>query len=115
KELKDLGSGQSIVRPGFAFRFPADGGPPEVIKITDAMLADILKSFSTAGGLAGSIPDEDIDAFKRNLDDPELQRLIADLKGQIEDLSQQDRIILDALQRSQTPNVPEVVSPYLGS
>src|SRR4051812_12882547 len=53
KELKNETTGESIYRPGFAFKFPADGGPPQLVKLTDQELANILKNFNTESGLGG--------------------------------------------------------------
>jgi hypothetical protein len=97
-ELTENLTGQSIYRPGYAFRFPADGGPPgPPFKISDADLANILKNFNTETGLAGKLPDEKLAELESNLNDQDMQRLINELQGQINDLSQRDKTILDSL------------------
>jgi len=105
-ELKDEGTGQSIFRPGFAFKFPADGGPPELVKITDAELAEILKNFNTETGLAGALPDQDIALIEN---DPEA---INDLRQQIGDLSQRNNTALDSLRQFLGVQATPVSNPY---
>jgi hypothetical protein len=109
KSLTDTGTGQSIFRPGFAFKYPADGGPPELVPLTDELLAEILKNFNTETGLGGEIPDEDLANFENQLGDPEFQQEIADLRDQIEGLGKPDNPIFDATQRV----IPVIIStPY---
>jgi len=123
KELKNLDTGDSIYRPGFAFMFPAGGGAAQIIQVTDALLQEIELNFNYTAGLGGAIPDEKITAFANDIDNPEVQQLITDLRGQIDDLSQRDRVIFDASQRSGTPNftpppppppviIPPPTNPY---
>jgi hypothetical protein len=92
-------SGQSIYRPGFAFRFPADGGPPGApYKISDADLANILQNFDTKTGVADKIPDEQLADIENELHDRDTI-LIDELRGQIDDLSQRDNTVLDSLRQ----------------
>jgi len=92
KELK-LEGGDSLYRPGYAFRFPADGGPPEIVKITDELLAKILAAFNTETGFGGQLPDQDIADLGT---DPNLAGLIDDLQNQIKN-GPKDSTILDSL------------------
>jgi hypothetical protein len=109
EELKDETSGQSIFRPGFAFRFPADGGPPELVKITDAELNEILRNFNSQTGVAGSLPDQDIALLETT---PDPLGLINDLRDQIDRQSQRNNPALDSLRTflGTTPQPP--VNPY---
>ena len=107
QELKDEGTGQSIFRPGFAFKFPAGGGAPELVKITDAELAEILKNFNSQSGFAGSLPDQNIALLENN---PEL---INDLRTQIEDGSQRNNPALDSLRQFFGQQAtPDSLGPY---
>lgn len=98
-ELKDEGTGQSILRPGFAFKFPAGGGAAELVKITDQQLAEILKNFNNQTGLGGNLPDEELAAFEDQLTDQNQQELIDNLRNQIDELSRRDDPVLDSLRR----------------
>jgi hypothetical protein len=93
QELKNVTTGESIFRPGFAFRFPADGGPPQLVKITDEELANILKSFNTESGFAGSFPDQDLALLENN------PGLIHDLRKQIEEQTQTNNPALESLRQ----------------
>jgi hypothetical protein len=107
QELKNVGTGESIFRPGFAFKFPADGGPPQLIRITDAELAAILRNFNTESGFAGSFPDQDLALLEENPD------LINDLRKQVEEQSQQNNPALQSLQQFMATNaIPDVIDPY---
>jgi hypothetical protein len=105
KELKDVGSGQSIYRPGFAFEYPADGGPPKLVPLTDELLAQILQNFNTKTGLGGTIPDEDLAQFEQQIGDPNFQQDISNLRDQIEGTTNRDNPILDTL-RSTPVTIP---------
>lgn len=85
--------GDSIYRPGYAFRFPADGGPPELVQITDELLAQILASFNAETGVAGELPDQDIAQLGT---DPNIQALIDDLQNKIRN-GKPDPATLDSL------------------
>jgi hypothetical protein len=92
-------SGQSIYRPGFAFHFPADGGPPGApYKISDADLANILRNFNTETGVAGEIPDSQLAEIETHLGDQDA-RLIDDLRDQVDDMSQRDNTVLNSLRQ----------------
>jgi hypothetical protein len=107
QELKNLTSGESIFRPGFAFKFPADGGPPVLVKITDEELANILKNFNTESGFAGRFPDQDLALLENNPD------LINDLRKQIEEQTQTNNPALESLRQFIATNaIPDVVDPY---
>jgi hypothetical protein len=93
QELKNETTGESIYRPGFAFKFPADGGPPVLVKLTDLELANILKNFNTETGLGGSFPDQDLALLENN---PEL---IHELRKQIEEQSNQNNPAIDSLRQ----------------
>jgi hypothetical protein len=109
-ELKNEATGQSIYRPGFAFKFPADGGPPELVKISDAELAEILKNFNSQTGLAGSLPDQDIALLEGA---PNVQGLIDDLRNQVEQGSQRNNTAIQSLQQFvATQAAPPPVDPY---
>jgi len=96
QELKDEQTGQVIYRPGFAFKIPPGGGAPELVKITDAELAEILKNFNSRTGLAGSLPDQDIALLEGN---PNPQDLIDDLRTQVEEGSQRNNTAIDSLRQ----------------
>ena len=107
QELKNLDTGESIFRPGFAFKFPADGGPPQLVRITDAELAAILKNFNAETGLAGRFPDQDLALLE---DHPEL---IRDLRTQIEEQSQRNNPAIQSLQQFMaTVAIQDNVGPY---
>jgi hypothetical protein len=107
QELKNLTSGESIFRPGFAFKFPADGGPPLLVKITDQELANILKNFNTESGFAGRFPDQDLALLEDNPD------LIRDLRKQIEEQTNTNNPALESLRQFMATNaIPDVVAPY---
>jgi hypothetical protein len=106
QELKNLTTGESIFRPGFAFKFPADGGPPQLVRITDQELANILKNFNTESGFAGKFPDQDLALLENN---PEL---INDLRKQIEDASNANNPALESLRQFMATTVPDVTDPY---
>ncbi len=107
QELKNLTSGESIFRPGFAFKFPANGGPPILVKISDEELANILKNFNTETGLAGRFPDQDLALLEDNPD------LIRDLRKQIEDQTQTNNPALESLRQFMATNaIPDVFDPY---
>jgi hypothetical protein len=107
QELKNVTSGESIFRPGFAFKFPADGGPPQLVKITDEELAAILKNFNTDSGFAGRFPDQDLALLEDNPD------LIRDLRKQIEDQTQTNNPALESLRQFMATNaIPDVFDPY---
>jgi hypothetical protein len=107
QELKNVTSGESIFRPGFAFKFPADGGPPQLVKITDEELANILKNFNTESGFAGRFPDQDLALLEDNPD------LIRDLRKQIEEQTQTNNPALESLRQFMATNaIPDVVDPY---
>jgi FecR protein len=103
--LTDLGTGQEINRPGFMFRFPPGGGAPEIVKISDADLAGLLKQFNTQTGVGGQLPDQDIALIEEQLRDGRIEELIALLRDQVDDLSQKDNPALDALRQSLTQGV----------
>jgi hypothetical protein len=108
QELKNETTGESIFRPGFAFRFPADGGPPVLVKISDEELANILKNFNTESGFAGRFPDQDLALLEDNPD------LINDLRKQIEAQTQTNNPALESLRQFMATNatIPDVVDPY---
>jgi hypothetical protein len=107
QELKNVTSGESIFRPGFAFKFPADGGPPQLVKITDQELANILKNFNTESGFAGRFPDQDLALLEDNPD------LIRDLRKQIEEQTNTNNPALESLRQFMATNaVPDVFDPY---
>jgi hypothetical protein len=107
QELKNVTSGESIFRPGFAFKFPADGGPPQLVKITDQELANILKNFNTESGFAGRFPDQDLALLEDNPD------LIRDLRKQIEEQTNTNNPALESLRQFMATNaIPDVVDPY---
>ena len=103
--MTDQGSGQEINRPGFMFKFPPGGGAPEIVKITDAELAGLLRQFNTQAGLGGQLPDQDIALIEEQLRDGRIQELIALLRTQVDDLSQKNNPALDALRQSLTQGV----------
>jgi FecR protein len=103
--LTDVATGQEINRPGFMFKFPAGGGTPEIVKITDAELAGLLAQFNTQTGVGGKLPDQDIALIEEQLRDGRLQELIALLRTQVDELSQKDNPALDALRQSLTQGV----------
>lgn len=105
QELHNATTGESIFRPGFAFKFPADGGPPQLVRITDAELANILKNFNTGTGFAGRFPDQDLTLLE---DHPEL---INDLRKQTEEQSQSNNPALQSLQQFFATDAL-VVDPY---
>jgi hypothetical protein len=106
-ELRNDTTGESIFRPGFAFKFPADGGPPVLVKLTDAELADILKHFNTGTGFAGRFPDQDLALLENQ---PEL---INELRKQIEEQSQSNNPALDSLRQFlATVAVPDTTNPF---
>jgi hypothetical protein len=98
QELKNTTTGESIFRPGFAFKFPADGGPPQLVKITDQELANILKNFNTDSGFAGSFPDQDLALLEDHPD------LIRDLRKQIEDQTQTNNPAVESLRQFMATN-----------
>jgi hypothetical protein len=107
QELKNEDTGESIYRPGFAFKFPADGGPPQLIKLTDQELAAILKNFNSETGLGGRFPDQDLALLENNPD------LIHELRAQIEEQSPQNNPALDSLRQFMaTVAVQDAVGPY---
>jgi hypothetical protein len=106
QELKNVTTGESIFRPGFAFKFPADGGPPQLVKITDQELANILKNFNTESGFAGSFPDQDLALLEDNPD------LIRDLRKQIEDQTQTNNPAIESLRQFMATNALPVFDPY---
>ncbi len=107
QELKNVTTGESIFRPGFAFKFPADGGPPLLVKITDQELANILKAFNTETGFAGKFPDQDLALLE---DNPEL---IRDLRQQIEEQSPANNPALESLRQFLATGVRDFDSaPY---
>ncbi len=107
QELKNEDTGESIYRPGFAFKFPADGGPPLLVKLTDQELADILKNFNTQTGVGGRFPDQDLALLENNPD------LIHELRAQIEDQSLQNNPALESLRQFMaTVAVQDAVGPY---
>jgi hypothetical protein len=107
QELQNTTTGESIYRPGFAFKFPADGGPPQLVRITDAELANILKNFNSESGFAGSFPDQDIALLENQ---PEL---IHDLRKQIEDQSQSNNPAIQSLRQFMaTVAIQDAVGPY---
>jgi hypothetical protein len=103
--LTDLASGKEINRPGFMFVFTPGGGGPEIVKISDADLAGLLKQFNTQTGLAGQLPDQDIALIEEQLRDGRVQELIGLLRTQVDDLSQKDNPALDALRQALTQGV----------
>ena len=107
EELKDEGTGQSIFRPGFAFKFPPDGGPPELVKLTDEELAEILKNFNSQTGLGGELPDQDLALLEEN---PEL---INELRDLVDQGSQRNNTALESLRKFLGTVQPVV--PYSGS
>jgi hypothetical protein len=109
--LTDLGSGQEIYRPGFMFRFPAGGGAPEIVKITDADLANLLKQFNTQTGIGGQLPDQDIALIEDQIRDGRIQELIGLLRNEVDNLSQSNNPALDALRQSLTNSVTGNQSP----
>jgi len=109
EEMRDETSGQSIFRPGFAFKFPPGGGAPELVKLTDAELAEILKNFNSQSGVAGSLPDQDIALLETT---PDPLGLINELRDQIDQQSQRNNPAIDSL-RTFLGTVPAVpVNPY---
>jgi|AraplaMF_Col_mMF_1032025.scaffolds.fasta_scaffold00104_84 hypothetical protein len=106
-ELKNETTGESIYRPGFAFKFPADGGPPVLVKLTDEELAAILKQFNTETGTGGRFPDQDLALLENN---PEL---IHELRAQIEDQSQANNPALESLRQFMaTVATQDAAGPY---
>jgi hypothetical protein len=105
KELKNETTGESIFRPGFAFKFPADGGPPQLIKLTDQELANILKNFNTETGVGGRFPDQDLALLENN---PEL---IHELRAEIDELSQKNNPALESLRQF----MATVATPDIGT
>jgi hypothetical protein len=107
QELQNTGTGESIFRPGFAFKFPAGGGAPQLVRITDAELAMILKNFNAETGLAGRFPDQDLALLE---DQPDL---ISDLRKQIEEQSQSNNPAIQSLQQFiATVAIPDETGPY---
>jgi hypothetical protein len=108
QELKNETTGESIYRPGFAFKFPADGGPPVLIKISDAELAAILKNFNSETGFAGRFPDQNLALLEEN------PQLIRDIRTQIEEQSQRNNPAIQSLQQFLATNaaIPDIVNPY---
>jgi hypothetical protein len=108
QELKNETTGESVFRPGFAFKFPADGGPPVLIRLTDQELAAILANFNTESGLGGRFPDQDLALLENNPD------LIHELRKQIEEQSIQNNPAIQSLQQFMATNaaVPDVIDPY---
>lgn len=108
QELKNEDTGESVFRPGFAFRFPADGGPPVLIRLTDQELAAILANFNTESGLGGRFPDQDLALLENNPD------LIHELRKQIEEQAQQNNPAIQSLQQfmATVAAAPDVVGPY---
>jgi hypothetical protein len=107
QELKNETTGESIYRPGFAFKFPADGGPPVLVKLTDEELAKILANFNTETGLGGRFPDQDLALLENN---PEL---IHDLRKQIEEQSLQNNPAIESLRQFMaTVASPDVACVY---
>jgi hypothetical protein len=109
--LTDQASGQEINRPGFMFKFPPGGGAPEIVKITDAELAGLLRQFNTQTGLGGQLPDQDIALIEAQLRDGRIQELIALLRDQVDDLSGKNNPALDALRQALTQGVVSNSSP----
>ena len=103
--LTDTATGQEINRPGFMFKFPPGGGTPEIVKITDAELAALLKQFNTQTGVGGKLPDQDIALIEEQLRDGRIQELIGLLRTQVDDASQKDNPALDALRQALTQGV----------
>jgi hypothetical protein len=107
KELKNETTGESIFRPGFAFKFPADGGPPQLVKLTDQELANILKHFNTETGVGGRFPDQDLALLENN---PEL---INELRKQIEEQSIPNNPAIESLRQFMaTVASPDVACVY---
>jgi hypothetical protein len=107
KELKNETTGESIFRPGFAFKFPADGGPPQLVKLTDQELANILKHFNTETGVGGRFPDQDLALLENN---PEL---INELRKQIEEQSIPNNPAIESLRQFMaTVATPDVACVY---
>ncbi|WP_395023316.1 FecR domain-containing protein [Dongia sp.] len=107
QELKNEDTGESIYRPGFAFKFPADGGPPQLVKITDEELANLLRNFNTESGFAGRFPDQDLALLENN---PEL---IHEIRAQIEEQSQPNNPALESLRQFMaTVASPDVDDPF---
>lgn len=107
QELKNEDTGESIYRPGFAFKFPADGGPPQLVKLTDAELAKILANFNTESGFAGRFPDQELALLE---DHPEL---IDALRQQVDDLSQRNNPAIDSLREfAATIAIQDSITPY---
>ena len=107
KELKNEDTGESIYRPGFAFKFPANGGPPQLVKLTDQELANILKHFNTETGVGGRFPDQDLALLENN---PEL---INELRKQIEEQSIPNNPAIESLRQFMaTVASPDVACVY---
>ncbi|HEY4164915.1 MAG TPA: FecR domain-containing protein [Dongiaceae bacterium] len=99
-ELHDVTHDLSVFRAGFALRYGADGAPlGGPTRITDAELADLLKNFNTETGIGGKLPDEQVVALENDLQGQDMQQLISDLRGQIDDLSQRNNTVLDSLKQ----------------
>jgi hypothetical protein len=104
--LTDLGSGKEVYRPGFMLRFPPGGGAPEIEKISDADLADLLKQFNTQTGVGGQLPDQDIALIEDQIRDGQVEELITALRNEIDGASQTDNPAIDALRQALTNKVP---------
>jgi len=103
--LTDTKTGQEINRPGFMFRFPPGGGAPEIVKITDAELSELLKQFNTQAGVGGKLSDQDIALIDEQIRDGRIQELIGLLRNQVNDLSDKNNPALDALRQALTHGV----------
>jgi len=103
--LTDIATGQEINRPGFMFKFPPGGGAPEIVKITDAELSQLLKQFNTQTGVGGKLPDQDIALIEEQIRDGRIQELIGLLRNQVDDLSDKNNPALDALRQALTHGV----------
>jgi hypothetical protein len=98
--LKDLESGQEINRPGFMFKFPTGGGAPEIVKITDGELAQLLQQFGNQSGVGGQLPDEQLALIEQQINDGRIGELITALRDQIDQQTGRDNPALDALRQS---------------
>lgn len=106
-ELHNVDTGESIYRPGFAFKFPADGGPPLLVKLTDKELAFLLANFNTETGQGGRFPDQDLALLENN---PEL---IHELRKQIEEQSITNNPAIESLRQFMaTVASPDVACVY---
>ena len=86
-------------------RFPPGGGAPEIVKVTDAELASLLKQFNTQTGIGGQIPDKDVASIEEQINDGRIQELIALLRDQVNGLSNKDNPAIDALRQALTSGV----------